>query len=94
MLEKWSPLQPQDALALLNSDFPDSHIREYATKRVSLMCDSDFALYAGLVEPRRSVVGGIPLIHLFKMLFIALDDEMGPFFLFNRLAIREDACEF
>ena len=38
-------MQPEDALALLNADYPDENVRLYATRRISQLSDDDFALY-------------------------------------------------
>ena len=45
VLNTWSNMQPEDALALLNADYPDENIRLYATRRINQLSDEDFALY-------------------------------------------------
>ena len=45
MLKKWSPVPPEDALALLNANFPDENVRLYAVNRISHLSDEDIAMY-------------------------------------------------
>lgn len=46
MLEIWSPMKPEDALLLLNSDYPDENVRLYAARRINQMTDEDISLYS------------------------------------------------
>ena len=41
----WSYLQPEDALALLNADYPDETVRNYALKKLEQLSDEDLSLY-------------------------------------------------
>ena len=41
----WGSMQPEDALALLNADYPDETVRLYATRRINQLSDEDFVLY-------------------------------------------------
>mmetsp|Transcript_81 Transcript_81/g.70 ORF Transcript_81/g.70 Transcript_81/m.70 type:complete len:224 (-) Transcript_81:685-1356(-) len=38
-------MQPEDALSLLNADFPDENVRLYACRRIAQLPDDDLALY-------------------------------------------------
>lgn len=46
VLSLWSSMKPEDALALLNADYPDENVRLYAVRRVSQLSDEDLAMYA------------------------------------------------
>jgi hypothetical protein len=45
MLDKWAPMEPEDAICLLDAKFPDEKIRSYAVERLSHLSDDDLALY-------------------------------------------------
>lgn len=42
------------------------------------LLDADCALYAGFVEPRSSVVFGIPVVHSLEMILIGVDNNVRP----------------
>jgi phosphatidylinositol-4,5-bisphosphate 3-kinase len=44
-LDLWTPMQPEDSLALLMSEYPDETIRAYAVEKVDELSDEDFHLY-------------------------------------------------
>lgn len=44
-ISTWESMQPEDALALLNADYPDETVRLYATRRINQLSDDDFVLY-------------------------------------------------
>lgn len=44
-LYKWGGVQPEDALVLLNSDYPDEYVRYYAVKKIAQLSDEDLTLY-------------------------------------------------
>lgn len=46
VLNLWSHMKPEDALALLNADYPDENVRLYAVRRVSQLSDEDLAMYS------------------------------------------------
>jgi phosphatidylinositol-4,5-bisphosphate 3-kinase len=46
VLNVWSLMKPEDALALLNADYPDENVRLYAVRRVSQLSDEDLAMYS------------------------------------------------
>lgn len=45
VLSMWSSMKPEDALALLNADYPDENVRLYAVRRVSQLSDEDLSMY-------------------------------------------------
>ncbi|KAL4497869.1 hypothetical protein ABPG72_000624 [Tetrahymena utriculariae] len=45
MLKKWSPLQPEDALPLLDAHISNEIVRLYAVERISTFSDDEIALY-------------------------------------------------
>jgi len=45
MLEEWTPLDPEEALELLDARFGNEAVRAYAVERLSEMHDDDLALY-------------------------------------------------
>ena len=45
MLKLWEPMNPEEALALLDARFPDSDVRLYAVQRISEFSDDDLVLY-------------------------------------------------
>lgn len=38
-------MQPEDALSLINADFPDENVRLYACRRIAQLPDDDLAMY-------------------------------------------------
>ena len=45
MLQRWAPMQAEEALSLLDAKFPDERVRTYAVNRISHLSDDDLALY-------------------------------------------------
>lgn len=45
MIRLWSPMPPEDALCLLNADFPDETVRLYGVKRIACFADDELALF-------------------------------------------------
>ena len=45
MLKEWEPLDPLDALTLIDARFPDEAVRLYAVERLRLMTDDDIVLF-------------------------------------------------
>lgn len=45
MLEKWAPMNPEQAISLLDAKFPDDRVREYAVKRIQELSDDDLTLF-------------------------------------------------
>ncbi|KRX06528.1 Protein kinase-like domain [Pseudocohnilembus persalinus] len=45
MLYQWSPIQIEDALPILNAQFPDKKVRLFALQQVSELCDEEFTLF-------------------------------------------------
>ena len=41
----WTPMQPEDSLALLMAEYPDEAVRAYAVQKVEELSDEDFHLY-------------------------------------------------
>ena len=39
MLKKWEPMDPQEAICLLDAPYGDSIVRAYAIQRISTMTD-------------------------------------------------------
>ena len=45
MLKVWTPLPPEEALPLLDANFPDEAVRLYAVERISTLSDDELELY-------------------------------------------------
>lgn len=45
MIRIWSHMPPEDALCLLNADFPDETVRLYGVKRIACFADDELALF-------------------------------------------------
>lgn len=45
LLKTWTKMQPEDAISLLKSEYPDENIRLYAVQRISQISDDDIVLY-------------------------------------------------
>lgn len=45
MIENWAPMDPEDAIQLLDAKFPDERVRAYAVQRISLLSDDELTLY-------------------------------------------------
>lgn len=45
MLKNWAPMEPEDAIQLLDAKFPDENVRQYAVNRIAMLSDDELALY-------------------------------------------------
>ena len=45
MLKNWTPMDPEDAICLLDAKFPDDKIRGYAVNQISKLSDDKIAFY-------------------------------------------------
>jgi len=45
MLDNWAPMEPEEAICLLDAKFPDERVRKYAVERLNHLSDDDLALY-------------------------------------------------
>lgn len=45
MLKHWAPMDPEDAICLLDAKFPDDRVRAYAVNQISKLSDDKVALY-------------------------------------------------
>jgi hypothetical protein len=45
MLKNWAPMEPEEAICLLDAKFPDERVRSYAVERLKNLSDDDLALY-------------------------------------------------
>ena len=45
MLKNWAPMEPEEAIQLLDAKFPDERVRTYAVERISHLSDDDIALF-------------------------------------------------
>ena len=45
MLENWAPMEPEEAICLLDAKFPDERVRSYAVERLNNLSDDELALY-------------------------------------------------
>jgi phosphatidylinositol-4,5-bisphosphate 3-kinase len=45
ILKNWAPMNPEQAISLLDAKFPDEKVRQYAVNRISYLSDDDLALY-------------------------------------------------
>ena len=45
MLKNWAPMEPEEAISLLDAKFPDERVRSYAVERLKNLSDDDLALY-------------------------------------------------
>jgi len=45
MLRNWAPMEPDEAIQLLDAKFPDERVRSYAVQRINHLSDDDFALF-------------------------------------------------
>ena len=45
MLKNWAPMDPEDAICLLDAKFPDDKVRGYAVNQISKLSDDKIALY-------------------------------------------------
>ncbi len=45
MLKEWAPLEPSEAIVLLDARYGDEAVRAYAVERVSKMSDDELSLY-------------------------------------------------
>ena len=45
MLKKWAPMDPEDAICLLDAKFPDDKVRGYAVNQISKLSDDKISLY-------------------------------------------------
>lgn len=45
MLENWAPMEPDEAIQLLDAKFPDEYVRSYAVRRINFLSDDDLATY-------------------------------------------------
>ena len=45
MLDNWSPMNPEEAISLLDAKFPDDKVRLYVASRISELSDDLLVLY-------------------------------------------------
>jgi len=45
MLKNWAPMEPEEAIILLEAKFPDERVRSYAVERIKHLSDDDLALF-------------------------------------------------
>ena len=45
MLRNWAPMEPEEAISLLDAKFPDEKVRSYAVERINNLSDDDLALF-------------------------------------------------
>lgn len=45
MLKNWAPMDPEDAICLLDAKFPDDKVRGYAVNQISKLSDDKISLY-------------------------------------------------
>ena len=45
ILKNWAPMEPEEAISLLDAKFTDEKVRQYAVERISHLSDDDIALY-------------------------------------------------
>ena len=45
MLKNWAPMEPEEAIQLLDAKFPDERVRTYAVERISHLSDDDIAQF-------------------------------------------------
>ncbi|CAI2363985.1 unnamed protein product [Moneuplotes crassus] len=45
MIQNWAPMDPEDAICLLDAKFPDDEVRRYAVSQISRLSDDKISLY-------------------------------------------------